>query len=116
MPAITTGGLTVDEANFEILLRKLFIFGTKNFPKMWVQCHRMFQVDIPTRQLVTNVRCGPDATVLLTNSGSIIAVGSNLCNKLKLNHREGFFSNMKASTVRISFSFISDLLKSLMFL
>ncbi|VDM41838.1 unnamed protein product [Toxocara canis] len=55
------------------------------------------QIEIPTQQMVVNVRCGPDATVLLTNSGSIIAMGSNRCNKLNLNHREGFFSNVKVA-------------------
>uniref|UniRef100_A0A9J2PF62 non-specific serine/threonine protein kinase n=1 Tax=Ascaris lumbricoides TaxID=6252 RepID=A0A9J2PF62_ASCLU len=55
------------------------------------------QINIPTQQIVVNVRCGPDATALLTNSGSIIAMGSNRYNKLNLNQREGFFANMKAT-------------------
>ncbi|VDK42955.1 unnamed protein product [Anisakis simplex] len=59
------------------------------------------QIAIPTQQMVVNVRCGPDATVLLTDCGSIIAMGSNHCNKLSLNHREGFFSNVNTSVVAV---------------
>ncbi|KAI1708403.1 protein kinase domain-containing protein [Ditylenchus destructor] len=52
-------------------------------------------IEIPTRQLISNVKCGPDCTALITRSGTIIAMGSNKYNKLNLNCRMGFFANMK---------------------
>ncbi|CAK5097325.1 unnamed protein product [Meloidogyne enterolobii] len=39
--------------------------------------------------------CGPDSTMLITNSGTILAMGSNKYNKLNLNKRAGFFKEMK---------------------
>uniref|UniRef100_A0A914EB19 non-specific serine/threonine protein kinase n=1 Tax=Acrobeloides nanus TaxID=290746 RepID=A0A914EB19_9BILA len=53
------------------------------------------KIGIPTRQLVINAKCGPDCTVLITSSGTIIAMGSNKYNKLNLNYRLGFFANVK---------------------
>ncbi|KAI6234447.1 Protein kinase domain-containing protein [Aphelenchoides fujianensis] len=53
------------------------------------------KLDIPTKQLIANVKVGPDCTVLITSSGTIIVMGSNRHNKLNLNYRQGFFANVK---------------------
>uniref|UniRef100_A0A1I8ADL0 non-specific serine/threonine protein kinase n=1 Tax=Steinernema glaseri TaxID=37863 RepID=A0A1I8ADL0_9BILA len=56
------------------------------------------QITIPIGQTVMNVRCGHDCTTLLTTSGIMLAMGSNKYNKLNLNHRQGFFADMKDVT------------------
>ncbi|CAD5206420.1 unnamed protein product [Bursaphelenchus okinawaensis] len=53
------------------------------------------QLKIPTKQLIANVKCGPDCTMLITVSGTVIVMGSNKYNKLNLNYRMGFFANVK---------------------
>uniref|UniRef100_A0A914KP54 non-specific serine/threonine protein kinase n=2 Tax=Meloidogyne TaxID=189290 RepID=A0A914KP54_MELIC len=53
------------------------------------------RIQIPTRQLIKRIICGPDSTMLITNSGTILAMGSNKYNKLNLNKRAGFFKEMK---------------------
>ncbi|CAD5209195.1 unnamed protein product [Bursaphelenchus xylophilus] len=53
------------------------------------------QIDIPTKQLIANVKCGPDCTMLITVTGTVIVMGSNKHNKLNLNYRMGFFANVK---------------------
>nr|CAD2209380.1 unnamed protein product [Meloidogyne enterolobii] len=40
------------------------------------------RIQIPTRQLIKRIICGPDSTMLITNSGTILAMGSNKYNKL----------------------------------
>ncbi|KAK0424078.1 hypothetical protein QR680_008488 [Steinernema hermaphroditum] len=56
------------------------------------------QITIPVGQTIMNVRCGHDCTALLTTSGIMLAMGSNKYNKLNLNHRQGFFADMKDVT------------------
>ncbi|TKR97014.1 hypothetical protein L596_010943 [Steinernema carpocapsae] len=56
------------------------------------------EITIPLGQKITNVRCGCDSTALLTTSGIMLAMGSNKYNKLNLNHRQGFFADMKDVT------------------
>lgn len=58
------------------------------------------QIDIPNEHMIRMSRCGADATFLLTDSGSLLAMGSNYCNKLNLNQRQGIFSHAKGSVVR----------------
>ncbi|KAI3421030.1 hypothetical protein GPALN_014657 [Globodera pallida] len=53
------------------------------------------RIQIPTRQLINCVVCGPNATMLITNTGTVLAMGSNEHNKLNLNQRPGFFANAK---------------------
>uniref|UniRef100_A0A1I8AWB2 non-specific serine/threonine protein kinase n=1 Tax=Meloidogyne hapla TaxID=6305 RepID=A0A1I8AWB2_MELHA len=40
------------------------------------------RIQIPTRQLIKSIICGPDSTMLITNSGTLLAMGSNKYNKL----------------------------------
>jgi alpha-tubulin suppressor-like RCC1 family protein len=58
---------------------------------------------IPDRAFVWTARCGIDSTILLTDSGTLLAMGSNRNNKLNLNQRRGFFSNVKSSNVSLSY-------------
>uniref|UniRef100_A0A914WAL0 non-specific serine/threonine protein kinase n=1 Tax=Plectus sambesii TaxID=2011161 RepID=A0A914WAL0_9BILA len=60
------------------------------------------QIAIPNEQMIRTSRCGVDATVLLTDSGSLLAMGSNHCNKLNLNQRQGFFSNAKGNVTEVT--------------
>lgn len=54
------------------------------------------RIQIPTRQLINSIVCGPNATMLITNSGTVLAMGSNRHNKLLLNERVGgFFKELK---------------------
>ncbi|KAF7637946.1 Protein kinase domain-containing protein [Meloidogyne graminicola] len=53
------------------------------------------KIQIPTRQLIKCIICGPDSTMLITNSGNVLAMGSNKYNKLNLNKRFGFFKEIK---------------------
>ncbi|KAI6208318.1 Protein kinase domain-containing protein [Aphelenchoides besseyi] len=53
------------------------------------------KLDIPTKQLISNVKAGPDCSALITSSGTIVVMGSNRHNKLNLNYRQGFFANVK---------------------
>ncbi|KAL7079544.1 hypothetical protein ACQ4LE_001766, partial [Meloidogyne hapla] len=53
------------------------------------------RIQIPTRQLIKSIICGPDSTMLITNSGTLLAMGSNKYNKLNLNQRSGFFKEIK---------------------
>lgn len=59
------------------------------------------KLDIPTKQLISNVKCGPDCTCLISRLGTIIVMGSNRCNKLNLNYRMGFFANVKSTKVKL---------------
>jgi NIMA (never in mitosis gene a)-related kinase len=61
------------------------------------------KLDIPTKQLISNVKCGPDCSMLITRLGTIIVMGSNRCNKLNLNYRMGFFANVKNAKVEFLF-------------
>ncbi|KAL3068513.1 hypothetical protein niasHT_030804 [Heterodera trifolii] len=56
------------------------------------------RIQIPTRQLINSIVCGPNATMLITNTGTVLAMGSNIHNKLNLNQRSGFFANAKKSS------------------
>lgn len=60
------------------------------------------QIVIPNEHMIRMSRCGLDTTFLLTDSGSLLAMGSNNCNKLNLNQRQGFFTYAKGSVVRQS--------------
>ncbi|GMR51068.1 hypothetical protein PMAYCL1PPCAC_21263, partial [Pristionchus mayeri] len=51
---------------------------------------------LPPKTLVIGVRCGPNATALLLDDGSIMACGSNRHNKLNLSQRLGFFGHHRS--------------------
>ncbi|CEF64911.1 NimA-like kinase [Strongyloides ratti] len=51
--------------------------------------------NLPHGHIITSARCGYDSTMLLTNLGSILAMGDNSYNKLNITQRQGFFSNKK---------------------
>lgn len=44
---------------------------------------------------IKQVRCGYDGTMFLTDTGALLACGSNANNKLGLNNRQGFLMQMK---------------------
>ncbi|XP_048580556.1 uncharacterized protein LOC5518663 isoform X2 [Nematostella vectensis] len=44
---------------------------------------------------IRDVRCGLDGTMFLTDTGALLACGSNANNKLGLNNRQGFLMQMK---------------------
>ncbi|KAK3701599.1 hypothetical protein QZH41_019907 [Actinostola sp. cb2023] len=44
---------------------------------------------------IRDVRCGVDGTMFLTDTGALLACGSNANNKLGLNNRQGFLMQMK---------------------
>ena len=56
---------------------------------------------------MVSARCGPNSTVLLTDDGQMMAMGSNKYNKLNLAFRHGFFS--KDSNVMDILSFKNNL-------
>ncbi|XP_021355161.1 uncharacterized protein LOC110451456 [Mizuhopecten yessoensis] len=53
------------------------------------------EVNIVEPVVVREVRCGVDGTMFRTDVGGVFACGSNLDNKLGLNHRQGFIMAMK---------------------
>ncbi|XP_060073259.1 uncharacterized protein LOC132553034 [Ylistrum balloti] len=53
------------------------------------------EVNITEPVVVRDVRCGVDGTMFRTDVGGVFACGSNLDNKLGLNHRQGFIMAMK---------------------
>ncbi|CAJ0964027.1 unnamed protein product, partial [Mesorhabditis belari] len=50
------------------------------------------QIEIPNNVSVVAIRCGPDASALITVDGTLIAWGVNKHNKLNLAKRQGFFA------------------------
>ena len=56
----------------------------------------LFQIAIPGNRRIIGGRAGPDATILITGDGNIIAFGNNRHNKLSLAQRQGFFSKEKS--------------------
>ncbi|GMT26722.1 hypothetical protein PFISCL1PPCAC_18019, partial [Pristionchus fissidentatus] len=51
---------------------------------------------LPPKPLVIGARCGPNASALITDDGSIMACGSNRYNKLNLAQRLGFFGHHRS--------------------
>lgn len=50
---------------------------------------------------ITEVYCGDTGTMFITDVGSVWACGSNKCNKLGLNHRQGFIAQLKNAFNRV---------------
>ncbi|XP_066971420.1 serine/threonine-protein kinase Nek8-like isoform X1 [Macrobrachium rosenbergii] len=50
------------------------------------------EIEIPEDVMVTNVKCGGDGTILITDQGAMLACGRNTRNKLGLNEGGGLFS------------------------
>ncbi|GMS98740.1 hypothetical protein PENTCL1PPCAC_20915, partial [Pristionchus entomophagus] len=51
---------------------------------------------LPAKPLVIGARCGPNATALIMDDGSIMSCGSNRYNKLNLAQRLGFFGHHRS--------------------
>lgn len=49
-------------------------------------------MELPEDVVVTNVKCGGDGTLLITDQGAMLACGRNTRNKLGLSEAGGFFS------------------------
>ncbi|KAB7506752.1 hypothetical protein Anas_01739, partial [Armadillidium nasatum] len=49
-------------------------------------------VDVDNDFLITNVKCGGDGTIFLTDQGAMLVCGSNTRNKLGLNDPGGLFA------------------------
>ncbi|KAK7065524.1 hypothetical protein SK128_006706 [Halocaridina rubra] len=54
--------------------------------------HSRLQIEMPEDVLVTNVKCGGDGTIFITDQGAMLACGHNTRNKLGLNEGGGLFS------------------------
>ena len=67
----------------------------------YCSCEPM-QVVFSDSVCVRDVRCGRDGTMLLTDVGQVLACGSNECNKLGLNARQGFLMAMKNIFTKVS--------------
>ena len=68
------------------------------------------QVDVPKALIIVAVQCGCDGTVLLTQSGKVLACGLNEANKLGLNQCMSGIINHEVST---SFGVLSTASESL---
>ncbi|PAV77498.1 hypothetical protein WR25_02539 isoform G [Diploscapter pachys] len=66
--------------------------GTGNTQQQW----NPVKIAIPGNRRIIGGRAGPDATILITDDGNIIAFGNNRHNKLNLAQRQGFFSKEKS--------------------
>ena len=55
--------------------------------------------------MITDVFCGVDGTMFLTDVGSVFACGCNKDNKLGLNNRHGFIMAMRNIFTRVRLSF-----------
>ncbi|CAM1314269.1 Uncharacterised protein g6493 [Pycnogonum litorale] len=53
------------------------------------------KLNIPDGRKIRKVKCGPDGTMMITNTGLVLACGRNDYNKLGLNERKGFLMQMK---------------------
>ncbi|CAE1157357.1 Serine/threonine-protein kinase nekl-2,Serine/threonine-protein kinase Nek8,Serine/threonine-protein kinase Nek3,Serine/threonine-protein kinase Nek1,Serine/threonine-protein kinase Nek5,Serine/threonine-protein kinase Nek2,Probable serine/threonine-protein kinase nek3,Serine/threonine-protein kinase Nek4 [Acanthosepion pharaonis] len=53
------------------------------------------QIQIVEPVVIVDIHCGNDGTMFLTETGAVLACGSNRNNKLGLNNRQGFLMAMK---------------------
>ncbi|XP_069103120.1 uncharacterized protein [Argopecten irradians] len=79
--------------------RKIFSWGCGGEGRLGLgneddQCQPT-EVNIVEPVVVRDVRCGVDGTMFRTDVGGVLACGSNIDNKLGLNHRQGFIMAMK---------------------
>uniref|UniRef100_A0A7E4W2J0 non-specific serine/threonine protein kinase n=2 Tax=Panagrellus redivivus TaxID=6233 RepID=A0A7E4W2J0_PANRE len=78
---------------------QVYVWGNGKYGQLGTGCtdhvYHAQKIELPPHFFVINVKCGPDATALLTSCGTLIAMGSNKFNKLNLKTRFGFFAHLQ---------------------
>lgn len=72
----------------------VFLFHFWYFCFLSFSCKPM-QIQIVEPVVIVDIHCGNDGTMFLTETGAVLACGSNRNNKLGLNNRQGFLMAMK---------------------
>ena len=60
--------------------------------KYWLHSCLPTEIEVPEDVLITNVKCGGDGTIFITDQGAMLACGRNTRNKLALSDPGGLFS------------------------